>query len=143
MPFAVPMVWREQKDHHSDCYFCLTKISGVSFKQRKSIEYPNLPSAMRPVPHGDNLPVPKPPADWALESGDDDDNERAVAENMDTGDDNDPDFQPPESSPHLITQRELNDLVRLKFIKAPIRITWVKASRMEFVGTRYKNICVS
>ena len=49
MPFAVPMVWREQKDHYTDCYFCLTKISGVSFKHRKSITYPNLPSAMRPV----------------------------------------------------------------------------------------------
>lgn len=112
MPFAVPMVWREQKDHYTDCYFCLTKISGVSFKHRKSIQYPNLPSAMRPVPHDDNLPVPKPPADWTLESGDDDDDERAVAENMDTGGDTDPDFQPPESHPHLITQPELNDLVR-------------------------------
>ena len=63
MPFAVPMVWREQKDHYTDCYFCLTKISGVSFKHRKSIQYPNLPSAMRPVPHNANLPAPKPPAE--------------------------------------------------------------------------------
>ena len=112
MPFAVPMVWREQKDHCSDCYFCLTKITGVSFKHRKSIQYPNLLSAMRPVPHDDNLPVPKPPADWTLESGEDDDDEREVAENMDTEGDNDPEFQPPESYPHLITQPELNDLVR-------------------------------
>ena len=112
MPFAVPMVWHEQKDHHTDWYFCWTKISGVSFKHRKSIQYPNLPSAMKPVQHGDNLPIPKPPANWTLESGDDDDDERVVAENMDTEGDNDPDFHPPESYPHLITQPELNDLVR-------------------------------
>ena len=31
---------------------------------------------------------------------------------MDTKGDDDPDFQPPESQPHLITQPELNDLVR-------------------------------
>ena len=112
MPFAVPMVWREQKDHYTDCYFCLTKISGVSFKHRKSIQYPNLPSAMRPVPHDANLPIPKPPAELTVESGDDDDDERAAAENMDTEGDNDLDFQPTESHPHLITQPELNDLVR-------------------------------
>lgn len=111
MAFAVPMVWREQKDHHTDCYFCLTKIAGVSFKNRKSIQYPNLPSAIRPVLHDDNLPIPKPPADCTLESSDDnDDDERAVAEEMDTG--GDPDFQTSESYPHLITQPDLNDLVR-------------------------------
>ena len=110
---AVPMVWREQKDHYTDCYFCLTKISGVSFKHRKSIQYPNLPSAMRPVPHDANLPRPKPPAELTVESGDDnDDDERAAAENMDTEGYNALDFQPIESHPHLITQSVLNDLVR-------------------------------
>ena len=67
---------------------------------------------MRPVPHDANLLILKPHAESTVESGDDDDDERAAAENMDTEGDNDLDFQPTESHPHLITQPELNDLVR-------------------------------
>jgi hypothetical protein len=28
LPFAVPMVWREGRDHLSDCYFCMTNLEG-------------------------------------------------------------------------------------------------------------------
>jgi hypothetical protein len=43
MPFAVPMVWREPKDHSTDCYFCITKIKGILSKFKKSVKYPNIP----------------------------------------------------------------------------------------------------
>lgn len=46
IPFAAPMTWREQKDHVTDCYFCLTGVSGLSTKNNKSTEFPNLPSAI-------------------------------------------------------------------------------------------------
>lgn len=62
MPFAIPMIWREQNNHVTDCYFCMTNVTGFSSKNRKSIEYPNLASAMRPVPHDESLPVPTPPS---------------------------------------------------------------------------------
>ena len=106
MPFAIPMVWREPKDHITDCYFCLTDVRGVSAKQKKNINYPNLPSAIRPVPHSVDLPVPIPPqkceAEAALSSSDDSD-----------GDIQEEEYIPSTSSvPHLINQNDLNDLAR-------------------------------
>jgi hypothetical protein len=60
MPF-MPVVWREPNDHSSDCYFCLTDISGISSKFKHIVIYPNLPSAMKSVPHSDEPPVLKSP----------------------------------------------------------------------------------
>ena len=60
MPFAVPMVWREGKDHVTDCYFTLTNVQGINHKNKHCVQYPDILSAIRPVPHGPCLPVPKP-----------------------------------------------------------------------------------
>jgi hypothetical protein len=60
MPFAMPMQWREQKNHYDDCYFCTINVTGYNKKNKKVIKYPNLLSAIRPVPHGPDLPVPSP-----------------------------------------------------------------------------------
>ena len=35
MTFGVPMIWREQADRFTDCYFFLTNIKGFSKKQVK------------------------------------------------------------------------------------------------------------
>ena len=61
MPFAIPMFWKEPKDHSSDCYFCLTNKTGITSKSKHTVKYPDLPSAMRPVSHTEELPVPKSP----------------------------------------------------------------------------------
>lgn len=61
-----------RKEGSRDCYFCLTSVSGFSAKNKKSIEYPNLLSAMRPVPHDDSLPVLRPREAWSLDEADDD-----------------------------------------------------------------------
>lgn len=110
MNFGVPMIWREPKDHSSDCYFCMTQIKGITSKSKHTVQYPNLPSAIRPVPHNAELPVPQPPAhltvdeDYVLE---------ATAE-VQHEEEDDPTYVGSTSTfePHLITQGELNDLVR-------------------------------
>ena len=63
MPFATPMIWREPKDHFQDCCFCLVNAKGFSSKHLKKITYPNIDSALRPVPHDPLMPAPLPPED--------------------------------------------------------------------------------
>jgi hypothetical protein len=61
MPFAFSVVWREPKDHLSDCYICLTNITRIISKSKHTVKYPDFPFAMRPLLHSKELPVPKPP----------------------------------------------------------------------------------
>ena len=109
MPFAIPMVWRKPMDHVSDCYFFLTNITGVTGKSKHAVQYPNLPSAMRPVPHSVELPVPRPLTHMTLSDGESSDVGQAN-KNKDC----DPTFAGACSSndPHLLTQGVLNDIVR-------------------------------
>ena len=98
------MIWREQRDHTTDCYFCMTSVKGFNGKNKKSITYPNLPSAIRPIAHSDDIPVPTPPVslpDSHSTSSDGDSNE----DNL---------YSQPENSQirHIMLQVELNDLVR-------------------------------
>ena len=113
LSFAVPMVWREPRSHADDCYFCLTDITGFNASSRKII-YPNLPSALRPVPHSDDLPSPAPPvnkdllplSDEDMQSEDDHATPLATEDNISVysgaGD----------NEPHWITQEDMNDLAR-------------------------------
>ena len=55
------MVWREPRNHEDDCYFCTVKVKGYNAKTRKGIIYPNIPFAIRPIPHGPEVPIPFPP----------------------------------------------------------------------------------
>jgi hypothetical protein len=43
----------------TDCYFCLTNITGISSKSKHTVKYPDLPSAMRPGLHSEEFSVPK------------------------------------------------------------------------------------
>jgi hypothetical protein len=106
------MVWREPKPI-VQLLLCLTKVTGITSKTKHPVKYPDLPSAMRPCPHSEKLPVPKPPEN--LNFGD---------ENSDSGKENaqqernnvdcDPTFvvHCSSSETHSLTQRNLNDLVR-------------------------------
>ncbi|CAH1107944.1 unnamed protein product [Psylliodes chrysocephalus] len=131
MPFAVPMVWREPKDHVTDCYFCLTNVKGIGPKSKHTVRYCNLPSALRPVKHSEQFPIPKALESWSLDEelestgslGD----VTETAKEMTT----DPLFDLPgcSTAPHLISQGELNDLVQnLSLLK----------SQSEFLASRLK-----
>lgn len=60
--FGIPMVWREQESHLNDCYFSMVNTEGFNKKRKSKIKYPNLKSAIRPVPHCNEIPVSDPPA---------------------------------------------------------------------------------
>ena len=104
------MVWREQSDHVTDCYFCMTAIRGFSRKNKSKISYPVCKSAIKPVSHSPDLPVPQPPTEEedslsvnACESTSTESEEEPI--------ELDPSFQY-ESAPRFINQERLNDLVR-------------------------------
>ena len=59
LAFGIPMVWRELKVHGKECYFC-SCVDGCNIKNKLKIQFPNLPCAMRPVPHGPDVQIPLP-----------------------------------------------------------------------------------
>jgi len=111
IPFVIPMIWREPTDHVADCYFCLSSISGVTAKSKHTVQYPNLPSAMKPVPQSAELPVPKPPTNMTLSDCESSDEDVGQANNNMNCD---PTFAGASSSnePHLLTQGNLKNIVR-------------------------------
>jgi hypothetical protein len=109
--FAVPMAWCEPRDHLNDCYFYMTKITGFSRLSKHKIKYPNTSSALRPFPHDNSMPVPKPPESYTLDS----DSESEETSPKDTGPSTTAhtDISTLDTSePHLVTQAELSDLIR-------------------------------
>ena len=77
MPFVVPVVWREPSNHTAVCYFCmvLPVSGGITKKKKWTIVYPNIPSAVRPVPHGEGISVLELPKEITIDSDDEDDGE--------------------------------------------------------------------
>lgn len=112
MAFAAPMVWREPTNHTDDCYFCLTPPikAGLSMKKIRTVQYPNLPSAIRPIPHSDSLPVPTPPENCVFEVENEDSVEQEEPKKPSTS--HDPDFEGKDDKPHRLSQAELSDLIR-------------------------------
>jgi hypothetical protein len=128
MPFAVAMEWMEPSNHIIDCYFCLTPVaSRMNRKKKQRTNYPNISSAIRNVPHGEDLPMPEPPKEQNLNSDiEEKDTEKTGPHKEEPAD---TDFQGPASgSPHKLTQDEMNNLVRdLKLPKVKAELI---ASRM-------------
>ena len=46
MPFAIPRVWREPRNHHDDCYFCMIDVTKYrKVKGRQNLQYPDILSS--------------------------------------------------------------------------------------------------
>ena len=59
-PFAISIVWKEGKNHITHCYFCMINLKGINHKNKHHVQYPNVPSTIRPIPHGPDFSVPEP-----------------------------------------------------------------------------------
>ncbi|GBN42007.1 hypothetical protein AVEN_182617-1 [Araneus ventricosus] len=142
------MIWRELTNHIDDCYFCMVAPASGGFtrKKKRTIEYPNLPSALRPVSHGKGLSIPEPPADFSISSDEEDldvsHNSPQASTSACGGSKHDDDFSRfEETFSHKITSVELNDLVRdLELSKSKAEIL---ASRLQQWNLLEKNVRVS
>jgi hypothetical protein len=81
-------------------------VKGFNTKNKKKISYPNLNSAIRPVPHSSEIPVPLPPSSLADIQRDSEDGTI-----LPPHDESSSDFSVDEG-PQPFSQSELNDLVR-------------------------------
>jgi len=115
MPFAFSMVWREPNNHTTDCYFCMAPSvsGGITKKKKWTAVYPNIPSALRPVLYSEGISVSEPSKGFTIDSDDEDEGEStsgsagplAAEPHVSHGRSCAP-------QPHILTQDELNDLVR-------------------------------
>ena len=105
MPSAVPMVWREGKDHVTDCYFCMINLQGINRKNKHCVQYPDIPSALRPVPHDPSLLAPKTDVAIKSSSGSESDNTYDRTEGVEY-------WSEENDRPVPLTQAALSDLTR-------------------------------
>lgn len=142
MNFGVPANWLEQKDHVTDCYFCLTKVVGFNAKTRDQVEYATVTSVEKTVPHSDDLPVPEPPVHGSAheDSSALDANENECPRNLR----DDPDDSTMRLAYHAkpkINQAQLNDFVQ--DLNLPSTTAEIAASRLKQFGALDSNVRIT
>ena len=81
-------------------------------EKRRNVNHPNILSAIRPVPHIEDLPVPAPPQQYILDSDDEPTKNWKKTPQPSTSTDADFTADLQFNKLHRITQEELNDLIR-------------------------------
>jgi hypothetical protein len=87
---------------------------GITKKKKWTVVYPNIPSALRPVLHGEGISIPEPPKEFTIDSDDEDEGE-STSGSPEPLASTEPHVSHGRSSapqPHILTQDKLNDLVR-------------------------------
>jgi len=96
MPFYVPRIWREPKNHVSDCYFCMVAIpQWQTSKNLEHIVYPDIESSIAPVYKSD-----KEDSEILLCNNVEDDLQYTQSSSED------------DSNPRVLSYKEFDELVR-------------------------------
>ena len=102
-------------------------------KKKWTVVYLNIPSALRPIPHGEGISVPEPPKEFTIDSDDEDEGE-STSGSSEPQVSTEPRVSHSRSSapqPHILTQDKLNDLFcNLELSK----------SKAELLGSRLKQL---
>ena len=69
LAFGIPMVWKKPKRHGKKCYFCSCVVDGYKVKNKRKIQYPDLPSAVRRIPHRPDVPISSTPRELETVEG--------------------------------------------------------------------------
>ena len=112
------MIWCKTNNHWTDCYFCMVNTMGVWKKKRHKIKYLNIFSAIRPVPHSEEVPVPVfnglpswDDKDIGHDTSEQDNCDSELSEKCSQSEDCSSDTEP-FRIPKSLPQVELNDLVQ-------------------------------
>jgi len=101
----------------------------MSMKKKSTLVYPNIPSEIWPVPHGDGLPVPEPPNNFAVYSDDEDSVSSKSEEELPSASRVADNLPSTDFSNHKFTEGELNDLIR--DLKLPINKAELLAPKLQ------------
>jgi len=116
---------------------------GITKKKKWTIVYLNIPSALRPVLHCEGISVPEPPKEFTIDS-DDEDEGKSTSGSPEPPTSTEPHVSHGRSSapqPHILTQDELNDLVRdLELSKSKADLL---GSRLKHWNLLEKNVRIS
>jgi len=76
MLFSMPMIRKEPTNYLKACYFCtlLPNQTVITNKKKLTVEYPNIQSALCPVPCCEGLPIPVCPESIYLDCDEEEQN---------------------------------------------------------------------
>ncbi|CAK8672735.1 unnamed protein product [Clavelina lepadiformis] len=102
-------------------------IKGFNRRNKSNIKYPNLKSALRPVPHCDEIPVPNPLTE--MQSSSESERSAGDGEHYQEGINDD--------SPKLFSQTQLNDLTRELYLSKQLLASRLKEKNLLEKGTSF------